>query len=107
MNYAPSQSLLDLHVNTETPKINATPPSVHGLNVTHLWPPIGERTTTRHHWQGEIQMWKRLTHNLERVKGIEPSYEAWEAAVLPLNYTRISRSLAACHVRAAKTVQGR
>ena len=26
---------------------------------------------------------------LERVKGIEPSYEAWEAAVLPLNYTRV------------------
>ncbi len=28
----------------------------------------------------------------ERVKGIEPSYEAWEAAVLPLNYTRTSRA---------------
>ena len=28
---------------------------------------------------------------MERVKGIEPSYEAWEAAVLPLNYTRSSR----------------
>lgn len=25
---------------------------------------------------------------LERVKGIEPSYRAWEALVLPLNYTR-------------------
>ena len=25
---------------------------------------------------------------LERVKGIEPSYPAWEAGVLPLNYTR-------------------
>src|SRR5436853_7660280 len=25
---------------------------------------------------------------LERAKGIEPSYAAWEAAVLPLNYTR-------------------
>ncbi len=25
---------------------------------------------------------------MERVKGIEPSYVAWEAAVLPLNYTR-------------------
>ena len=25
---------------------------------------------------------------LERVRGIEPLYEAWEAAVLPLNYTR-------------------
>jgi 2-keto-4-pentenoate hydratase len=30
---------------------------------------------------------------LERVKGIEPSYEAWEAAVLPLNYTRELRQL--------------
>ena len=28
---------------------------------------------------------------LERVKGIEPSYEAWEAAVLPLNYTRLDQ----------------
>src|SRR4249920_402263 len=27
---------------------------------------------------------------LERVRGIEPLYEAWEAAVLPLNYTRIA-----------------
>jgi hypothetical protein len=26
--------------------------------------------------------------SLERVKGIEPSYRAWEARVLPLNYTR-------------------
>ena len=25
---------------------------------------------------------------MERVKGIEPSSKAWEAAVLPLNYTR-------------------
>ena len=25
---------------------------------------------------------------MERVKGIEPSLEAWEAPVLPLNYTR-------------------
>ena len=30
---------------------------------------------------------------VERVKGIEPSYEAWEAAVLPLNYTRATRIL--------------
>jgi hypothetical protein len=29
---------------------------------------------------------------LERAKGIEPSYAAWEAAVLPLNYAR-GRSL--------------
>jgi hypothetical protein len=30
---------------------------------------------------------------VERVKGIEPSYAAWEAAVLPLNYTRAERCL--------------
>ena len=26
---------------------------------------------------------------MERVKGIEPSYSAWEAAALPLSYTRV------------------
>ena len=31
--------------------------------------------------------------DLERVKGIEPSYAAWEAAVLPLNYTRMKTGL--------------
>ena len=25
---------------------------------------------------------------VERVMGIEPTYQAWEARVLPLNYTR-------------------
>ena len=25
---------------------------------------------------------------MERVMGIEPTFEAWEAPVLPLNYTR-------------------
>jgi hypothetical protein len=30
-----------------------------------------------------------LSKNLERAKGIEPSYAAWEAAVLPLNYARV------------------
>ena len=27
---------------------------------------------------------------MERVKGIEPSYSAWEAAALPLSYTRVA-----------------
>lgn len=29
-----------------------------------------------------------IAASLERVKGIEPSYSAWEAAALPLSYTR-------------------
>jgi hypothetical protein len=32
---------------------------------------------------------------MERAKGIEPSYAAWEAAVLPLNYARRMRLLIA------------
>ena len=38
----------------------------------------------------EVRFHKEINNlrPLERVKGIEPSYEAWEAAVLPLNYTR-------------------
>lgn len=36
-------------------------------------------------------LWEVL---LERVKGIEPSYAAWEATVLPLNYTRFGVCLA-------------
>lgn len=31
---------------------------------------------------------------LERAKGIEPSYRAWEALVLPLNYARLGVRLA-------------
>jgi hypothetical protein len=29
-----------------------------------------------------------IERELERVKGIEPSYSAWKAAALPLSYTR-------------------
>ena len=29
-----------------------------------------------------------LDFKLERAKGIEPSYPAWEAGILPLNYAR-------------------
>jgi hypothetical protein len=39
------------------------------------------------------------TQDLERVKGIEPSPKAWEAFVLPLNYTRALGSWA-LHIRA-------
>ena len=32
---------------------------------------------------------QKVSAPIERVKGIEPSYRAWEARVLPLNYTRV------------------
>ena len=30
----------------------------------------------------------KIAGMMERVMGIEPTFEAWEAPVLPLNYTR-------------------
>jgi hypothetical protein len=33
-----------------------------------------------------------LAFTLERVTGIEPAFSAWEADVLPLNYTREVRA---------------
>ena len=47
-------------------------------------------------WTGVEINFGPLTHqsstfNDKRVKGIEPSCPAWEAGVLPLNYTRIGK----------------
>ena len=46
--------------------------------------------------------WKARKHRgeVERVEGIEPSTKAWEAFVLPLNYTRITLFLYAPSARA-------
>jgi hypothetical protein len=51
---------------------------------------VGECSTKGEH---NLQYRQPATHPkglecLERAKGIEPSYAAWEAAVLPLNYAR-------------------
>ena len=36
-----------------------------------------------------LSEWVNLDTKLsKRVKGIEPSYQAWEACILPLNHTR-------------------
>src|SRR5262245_28595730 len=50
--------------------------------------PVYASASTRVPWRatGKASMIGR--DSVERVKGIEPSYAAWEAAVLPLNYTR-------------------
>jgi hypothetical protein len=42
--------------------------------------------------------------DLERAKGIEPSYAAWEAAVLPLNYARKTKALARTFRRFSRPV---
>ena len=39
-------------------------------------------------WQGRALPTTPLSH--KRVMGIEPTYPAWKAGVLPLNYTRSS-----------------
>lgn len=37
-----------------------------------------------------IALSSQFPYLLERMKGVEPSCPAWEAGVLPMNYTRIS-----------------
>ena len=37
----------------------------------------------------------------KRVMGIEPTYLAWKASVLPLNYTRITQGVSAIRIRCA------
>ncbi len=44
----------------------------------------------------ETQCVAHLRVDLERVMGIEPTLAAWEAAVLPLNYTRVDTHLSGC-----------
>ena len=38
----------------------------------------------------EVSVDKPAGKKLERVKGIEPSSQAWEARILPLNHTRFA-----------------
>jgi hypothetical protein len=55
-----------------------------------------EQSTSRAHahvrgrWGDRSALGSRLAHwrIVERVTGIEPAFSAWEADVLPLNYTR-------------------
>jgi hypothetical protein len=57
-----------------------------GRNVRHISPQAHRQTLVV---TGDLFTGKgKLPGNLERAKGIEPSYAAWEAAVLPLNYAR-------------------
>ena len=42
--------------------------------------------------------------DMERVMGIEPTSSAWKAEVLPLNYTRFSRTESASQQRNLKTL---
>jgi hypothetical protein len=60
-----------------------------------LMPPLGHQRTSpsgcvRAAYSAESGRLSASPSNkaLERAKGIEPSYAAWEAAVLPLNYAR-------------------
>ena len=44
-------------------------------------------------FSGAVQESRLANSRVERVMGIEPTLAAWEAAVLPLNYTRVRTSL--------------
>src|SRR5712672_2805675 len=52
------------------------------------------RTGPWRRWQRQAYRRRmRALLSLERVEGIEPSSKAWEAFVLPLNYTRVKKGI--------------
>ena len=42
---------------------------------------------------GKVARYQLRHYRIKRVMGIEPTYPAWKAGVLPLNYTRVFLSL--------------
>ena len=57
----------------------AQPNSANGMGL-RVTVSKGNCVSWAHGWLSHV--------NLERVKGIEPSSQAWEARILPLNHTR-------------------
>ena len=55
-------------------------------------------------WQGRALPTTPLSH--KRVMGIEPTYPAWKAGVLPLNYTRTSVFKCACLTFVRRAIDG-
>ena len=51
--------------------------------VNERWRLFGTKKRRRERYE--------VRDDVERVKGIEPSYPAWKAGVLPLNYTRVPK----------------
>ena len=49
---------------------------------------------------------KQKPPKLERVKGIEPSSQAWEARILPLNHTRLRGEAASARQARLDTLSG-
>ena len=64
-------------------------PGPHSFCVARMWHARGIEPLRR--GSGEASQAPELGFPLERVTGIEPAFSAWEADVLPLNYTRVLR----------------
>jgi hypothetical protein len=52
---------------------------------------MGGTPNAKPEWSVKPQSSPRRGFGMERVTGIEPAFSAWEADVLPLNYTRAKR----------------
>lgn len=58
---------------------------------------IGWRLPTAAGTQQKRHLPQQMSFLLEQVKGVEPSYQAWEACVLPMNYTCVETLLSIAH----------
>jgi hypothetical protein len=79
-SFDPSEKMTDWQPAAVAPDVDLA------AGATHQWQRIS-RCCSR--YRGSRTSINRAGWILERAKGIEPSYAAWEAAVLPLNYARV------------------
>ena len=79
-------------VNRAAGVVSGLPLARRGGSLAHgvspQFPLHAQKRKSQPGWLAVLQINNLRGFGVERVKGIEPSYAAWEAAVLPLNYTR-------------------
>src|SRR3954466_12376443 len=83
-----TRALMDAPCHRSGPVLSHRP-SAHEHHASAFAKGPARRTLFSVVYRAEAPKERRL----ERAKGIEPSYAAWEAAVLPLNYARAGRIL--------------
>ena len=71
------------------PALRAFPTTAHEIFLWGCpWFPTQPGEVARGFGQNGVNLPEKQAKALVRVKGIEPSPQAWEARILPLNYTR-------------------
>ena len=99
----PYRTLALMQEGSHLPEHEVVKIRCRGWTITRKTVYIGYESTVYPEWTDHGG---KLTDDLERVMGIEPTLSAWEAEVLPLNYTRVFLILLGYHSRTQPDLEG-